>query len=70
MVAAGLDGVVAASIALMAVVTWQLGRAALMDRMTLVLFVVSIVALSRFRVNWAGLIVAAAGLGWALQTFR
>jgi len=32
--------------------------------------VVSIVALLRFRVNSAGLIVAAAGLGWALQTFR
>jgi chromate transporter len=66
-VAAALDGVVAASIALMAVVTWQLGRAAVVDRMTLALFVLSLVAVLRFRVNSAALIVAAAVLGWARQ---
>jgi chromate transporter len=69
-IAAALDGVVAASIALMAVVTWQLGKAAVVDRMTLALFLVSVVALLRFRVNSAVLIVAAAVLGWALQAFR
>jgi chromate transporter len=69
-IAAALDGVVAASIALMAVVTWQLGKAAVVDRMTLALFVLSVVALLRFRVNSAGLIVAAAVFGWALQVFR
>jgi chromate transporter len=58
---------VAASIALMAVVTWQLGRAAVVDRMTLALFVLSLVAVLRFRVNSAALIVAAAVLGWARQ---
>jgi len=62
--------VVVASIALMAVVTWQLGRAALVDRMTLALFVVGVVALLRFRANSAVLMVAAGVLGWALQTFR
>jgi chromate transporter len=65
-----MDGVVAASIALMAVVTWQLGKAAVVDRMTLGLFVLSVVALLRFRVNSAVLIVVAAVLGWVLQVFR
>jgi chromate transporter len=69
-VAAALDGVVAASIALMAVVTWQLGRAAMVDRMTLGLFVLSVVVLLRFSVNSAWLIVAAGALGWGLQTWR
>ena len=36
--AAALDGVVAGSLALMAVVTWQLGRASLLDWMTLAIF--------------------------------
>jgi chromate transporter len=70
MVAAALDGVVAASIALMAVVTWQLGKAALVDRITLAIFVVSAIALLRYRVNSAVLVVAAGGLGWALQALR
>lgn len=70
LVSAALDGVVAGSIALMAVVAWQLGRAAMVDRMTLALFVLSVVALLRFRVNSAGLIAAAGVLGWMLQTFR
>lgn len=69
-VAAALDGVVAASIALMAVVSWQLGRAAITDRLTLALFVLSVVALLRFRVNSAALIVAAGLLGWARQIFQ
>ncbi|MBI3474906.1 MAG: chromate efflux transporter [Acidobacteria bacterium] len=70
MVAAALDGVVAASIALMAVVTWQLGKAALVDRITMAIFVVSVIALLRFRVNSAVLVVAAGGLGWTLQALR
>jgi chromate transporter len=70
LVAAALDGVIAASIALMAVVTWQLGMAAIVDRTTLVLFVLSVTALLRFRLNSAGLIGAAAVVGWVLQAFR
>lgn len=69
-VAAALDAVVAASIALMAVVTWQLGKAALVDRVTLAIFVVSVIALLRFRVNSAVLVVVAGGLGWSLQALR
>jgi chromate transporter len=69
-VASALDGVVAASIALMAVVTWQLRRAAIVDRMTVAVFALSVVALLRFRVNSAVLIVVAGVLGWGLQIFR
>ena len=69
-IASALDGVVAGSLALMAVVTWQLGRAAIVDRMTIAVFVVGAVALLRFRVNSVWLIGAAAVGGWVLQTVR
>jgi chromate transporter len=69
-ISAALDGVVAGSLALMAVVTWQLGKAAIMDRMTIAIFVVSVVALLRFRVNSVCLIGAAAVGGWVLQALR
>jgi chromate transporter len=62
-VAAALDGVVAGSLALMAVVAWQLGKASMVDRMTLLVFGVSLIALLRFRVNSAWVIAAAAVLG-------
>src|SRR5208283_606649 len=65
--AAALDGVVAGSLALMAVVTWQLGKASLVDWTTLVLFGVSLIALLRFRVNSAWVIAAAAVVGWAMR---
>jgi chromate transporter len=65
--AAALDGVVAGSLALMAVVTWQLGKASLVDRTTLIVFGVSLIALLRFRVNSAWLIAGAAVLGWAIR---
>jgi chromate transporter len=50
---AALDGVVAGSLALMAVVAWQLGKAAIVDRTTLAIFGASLIALLRFRVNSA-----------------
>lgn len=65
--AAALDGVVAGSLALMAVVAWQLGKASIVDRTTLGVFGVSLVALLRFRVNSAWLIAAAAVLGLVMQ---
>ena len=65
--AAALDGVVAGSLALMAVVTWQLGKASLVDWTTLVVFGVSLIALLRFRVNSAWLIAAAAVVGWVMR---
>ncbi len=69
-IASALDGVVAGSLALMAVVTWQLGKAAIVDRMTIAIVVVSAVALLRFRVNSVWLIGAAAVGGWVLQAVR
>ncbi|HMD18269.1 MAG TPA: chromate efflux transporter [Terriglobales bacterium] len=65
--AAALDGVVAGSLALMAVVAWQLGKASIADRPTLLVFAVSLIALLRFRMNSAWLIVAAAIVGWFMQ---
>jgi chromate transporter len=64
--AAALDGVVAGSLALMAVVAWQLGKASIVDRTTLVVFGVSLIALLRFRVNSAWLVAAAAVVGWVM----
>ena len=64
---AALDGVIAGSLALMAVVTWQLGKTAIVDRMTLIVFLLSALVLLRFRINSAWLIGAAAVAGWALR---
>jgi len=65
--AAALDGVIAGSLALMAVVTWQLGQASIIDWKTLAIFGVSLIALLCFRVNSACLIFAAAAVGWLLH---
>jgi chromate transporter len=65
--AAALDGVVAGSLALMAVVAWQLGKASIVDRTTLVVFGASLIALLRFRVNSAWVVAAAAVLGWVMR---
>jgi len=64
MAGAMLDGVVVGSLALMGVVAWQLGRAAIIDVPTLVIAVASGVLLLRFRVNSAWLIAAAGAFGW------
>jgi chromate transporter len=61
---AALDGVNVTSLALMAVVAWQLGRAALVDPLSIVLGLLSAVALMRFRVNSAWLIALGALVGW------
>ncbi|MGE3308626.1 MAG: chromate efflux transporter [Limisphaerales bacterium] len=59
-----LDGVNVASLALMAVVTWQLGRVAVVDMPTLVLTLVAGVLLFRYRVNSAWLVLGGGLLGW------
>jgi chromate transporter len=62
-----LDGVVAGSLALMAVVSWQLARVAIVDWITGVILVVSLALLLRFRINSAWLIAAGALLGWIVR---
>lgn len=61
-----LDGVNVAALALMSVVTYQLGRAALIDAATIVLAVISAVVLFRFRVNSAWLVLGGAIIGLLL----
>jgi chromate transporter len=61
-----LDGVNAGSIALMALVTVQLGRAAIVDTWTAAIAVASLVLLVRFRASPAWLVPAAALLGLVL----
>jgi len=58
-----LDGVNVASLALMAAVTWRLGRASLVDTLTVFLAVASLTALLRFRVNSAWLVLVGATIG-------
>ncbi len=64
-----LDGVNVASLALMAVVTWELGRAALVDGVTIALALVSALLLFRFRVNSLWLVLGGAVVG-LLTHFR
>ena len=63
-----LDGVNVASLALMAVVTWQLGHASLIDIPTVVLAVVSAFGLIRFRVNSVWLILFGGFIGFVLRS--
>jgi chromate transporter len=62
-----LDGVNVASLALMAVVTWQLGRAAVVDLPSAVVAIASLILLVRFRVNSAWLVVGGSLVGLLLQ---
>lgn len=64
---AALDGVNVASLALMAVVTWHLGRGALGSPLPIVLFLVSLVLLLRTRLNATWLLAAGALLGWLVS---
>lgn len=62
-----LDGVNVASLSLMCVVTWQLGRAALIDLPTAGLAFASAVSLVRFKLSSTLLIAIGAATGWALH---
>jgi len=61
-----LDGVNVASLALLAAVTWELGRVAIIDGTTAGLAVVSGVLLARGRLNSAWLLLAGAAIGLAV----
>jgi chromate transporter len=58
-----LDGVIVASLALMAFVTYQLGVSALVDVVTVGFMLVSLVLLIRFHVNSAWLVLLGAAVG-------
>ncbi len=65
-----LDGVAVASIALMAAVTWQLGREAVVDLTTALVAVASAVVLFRFRVNSSWLVLGGGTVGVLAQLWR
>lgn len=65
--AAILDGVVVGSLALMAVVTWQLGRASIVDWPTLAILIASTALVFGFRLNSAWVIAGAGLCGWILR---
>ena len=58
-----LDGINIASLALMAFVTFELGRSALVDWITVALMAVSSILLIKFKINSAWLILAGAVIG-------
>ncbi|GBD16414.1 putative chromate transport protein [bacterium HR26] len=58
-----LDGVNVAAVALMAAVSWQLGREAIIDPLTAGLALASLVLLLRFKVNSAWLVLAGGVIG-------
>jgi chromate transporter len=66
---AALDGVNAASLAFMAVVVWQLGRAALVDPLAVALGGVAVIVLISTRLSSVWLIAAAGLVGWIAKSF-
>jgi chromate transporter len=65
-----LDGVNVASLALMAAVSYQLGRSSIADWETLSLAAIGAVLLLRFRINSAWLVLGGAAVGIAIQLVR
>lgn len=65
--AAALDGVNVASLALMALVTLQLVRAAIVDAPTALLAVTSLALLVRWKLNTTWLILGGAAAGWVVH---
>jgi chromate transporter len=68
--AAFLDGVNAASLVLMAVVTLQLARAAFVDLPTVALGAASALLLVRYQLNSSWLVLGGALAGWLLHTLQ
>lgn len=64
-----LDGVNVASLGLMATVTWQLGRAAIMDWLTLALALISTALVFRLKINSVWLVVAGGVIGLVYKLF-
>ena len=68
--AAFLDGVNVAALGLMAAVTWQLGRAAVVDPLTAALALTAAVVLVRTRMNSVWLLAAGGVLGLAWRALH
>jgi chromate transporter len=64
-----LDGVNVASLALMAGVTWRLGRGTVVDPFAMLIGVAALVLLIRFKVNSAWLVLGGGALGLAYHAF-
>ncbi len=65
-----LDGVNVASLGLMATVTWQLGRAALVDWITVGTALVATILIFRLRLNSAWLVLGGALIGLGVHLLR
>ncbi len=65
-----LDGVNVASLGLMAAVTWQLGRAALVDPLTIQLALAAAFLLFRYKVNATWLVIGGAAIGLVSALWR
>lgn len=65
-----LDGVNVAALGLMAAVTWQLGRAALIDPLTVAVAILTAALLFRFKVNSAWLVIGGGIIGLAVLAVR
>ena len=65
-----LDGVNAVSLGLMAGVTYTLGRTALVDWLTIILAILSVIAVFRFKINSAWLVLAGGAVGLASYILR
>jgi len=61
-----LDGVIVTSLALMVLVTWQLGRSSLIDFTTFFIAAISLLGLIRFRFNSAWLILMGGAIGYIM----
>jgi chromate transporter len=59
-----LDGINAAAVALMFVVTWHLARSAIVDSLSAAVAIISAVLLWRYRCNSAWLVLGAAMIGF------
>ncbi|ABA22658.1 Chromate transporter [Trichormus variabilis ATCC 29413] len=64
-----LDGVNAASLGLMVGVTYTLGQTALVDWLTIILAIMSAIAVFRFKINSAWLVLAGGAIGFASHIF-
>jgi chromate transporter len=62
-----LDGVVVGSLALIAVVAWQLGKASITDWLTISILAISVILIFRFKINSAWLILGAGVVGWVAK---